>query len=746
MGDFRSIDGSGNNGRKGKTDAQLVRLFEPAFEDGIGVPRGGEISVFDPGSRRFVEGSVLPNPRTISNLVIDEVAPATNSLNASDWLWQWGQLIDHDLALNESNSHQPQPGEFSPIVVEDANDPVGPYLPFVRVSPAEGTGQTSPRQINNQITAFIDASFVYGSTEDRAEYLRDTRSGQGLLKTTESDNGESILPQNRRENPFANATGGVLRDFQFLAGDVRANEQIGLTAAHSLLVREHNRVATALYERLQGGDRALTQKFNTFERSALSQAPGLSSAAVRDEFLYQSARKVIGAKVQVITYEEFLPLLVGENALARYTGFDAGVNPQVSVEFANAAFRLGHTMLSNQLRRVDGEGIRETSLSDAFFTPEDVQQKGVDSLLAGLVFQEAQAVDHQLVDSVREFLFPAGTGGLDLAAVNIARGRETGVGGYTEVLAATGGPRITSFAELRQSKLFSNAVVDLFETAYETVDQIDLWLGGISELPDARQGGLLGPTLSYFVAEQFSRTRDGDKFFYLNDLDHLNVLSPEVESTTLSQLIRDNVSAPHLISDDAFTVPFTRSTVGDRRSNRISGSNKNDLIEGKGGGDRINGGNGNDFLFGGAGKDRLKGGRGDDQIFGGSGRDRLSGQTGRDYLEGGGHNDYLDGGHGDDILNGGVGNDWLRGGRGRDTFLFEGDLLNGVVEIDKISGFEAGDVLEFGHYLGAGGTVSFQQLSLTKLSIDLSGEDRIDVVGNKQAISAAVAQLDTLLG
>ena len=368
--EFRTIDGSENNGNQGEANIPLIRLFDPAFEDGISVPRGGE----------FTE-STLPNPRTISNIVVDQTEPVTNFLNASDWLWQWGQVLDHDFALNEDNPEQDPRGEFTPIPVpqDDLSDPFVEdgitELPFIRVPAAEGTGSTTPRQINNQITPFIDASLVYGSDDERAEFLRDTESGKGLLKTTVGNNGEVLLPLNPVVDPetgevlFPNATGGgTLGDFQFLAGDIRVNEQTGLNAAHNLLVREHNRLALELDERLEAGDAALVSKFEEFQEET-----GLSGVEARDEFLYESARKVVGAQIQVISYNEFLPLLIGEGTLAEYEGFNPGISPQVSVEFANAAFRLGHTLLSNQLRRVDSNGITETSLADSFFNPEDIQ-------------------------------------------------------------------------------------------------------------------------------------------------------------------------------------------------------------------------------------------------------------------------------------------------------------------------------------------------------------------------------------
>ena len=634
--------------------------------------------------------------------------------------------------------------DFTPIVIPHG-DPTfsdGTILPFVRVSAVEGTGETTPRQVNNHITAFIDGSLVYGSDEKRASFLRDLDSGKGLLKTTLADNGEVLLPLNPVGTPDQQSNadgGGSLRNFQFVAGDIRANEQSGLTAAHNLLVREHNRVALKLHERLNAGETALTNKFNEF----LSVNAYSSIEKAKDEFVYESSRRVIGAKIQVISYEEFLPLLIGET-LESYDGFDSSINPQISVEFANAAFRLGHTLLSNQIRRVDNNGVTETSLVDNFFNPEAIQEKGIDTLLTGLIFQGAQEVDNQLVDGVREFLFPAGTGGLDLGTVNIARGRETGVPSYTTVYEELFNTQITSFEDLKTLGLFSNSVVDLFTAVYDNVGQIDLWLGGISEQP-GEHGGLLGPTFSSLIADQFTRSRDGDEFFYLNDLQHLNILDPDLEDTSLSGLLRNNVADPYLISDNAFEVPYKNSIFGDDTDNILKGTNIDDLIDGREKNDIIRGGRGNDILFGGAGDDYIHGGKGADKIMGGDGNDKLIGNLGNDYINGGAGNDYIRSGKGADTIRGGAGDDLINGGGGRDTYVFGRELLDGIGDVDTIYGFQSIDSFDFERYLGAGGSIDYQQIGRRGLQIDLSGEDSINVFGNRKSIDSAMAQLDDLI-
>ena len=102
MDNFRTIDGSDNNPNDlGETGASLRRLLDPAYEsDGIidDLPRG--ITESEPGNP-FIGPSDLPNPREISNEVSAQTESVTNYLDASDWIWQWGQFLDHDLSLTD---------------------------------------------------------------------------------------------------------------------------------------------------------------------------------------------------------------------------------------------------------------------------------------------------------------------------------------------------------------------------------------------------------------------------------------------------------------------------------------------------------------------------------------------------------------------------------------------------------------------------------------------------------------------
>ena len=514
--EFRSIDGSNNNLDNptwGQAEIELIRLLEPDYSDGISAPAGMN----------------RPNPRAISNAIASQSESIPNSLNASDWLWQWGQFVDHDLDLTDP----PAGARFLPIPVPE-NDPTftpGSIIPFRRNAAAPGTGTDSnnPRQQVNAITAYIDGSSVYGSDLERANFLR---SGEGGKLKTSAGN---LLPFNtanlHNANPF-----GVSPDNLFIAGDVRANEQVALTAVHTLFVREHNRLAEEI-----AADPTTSQK---------AADAGLSV----DEYIYQTARRIVGAQIQAITYNEFLPLLLGEGAIDPYSGYDETVNPSISNEFSTAAYRVGHTMLSSELQRINNDGTSAGSISlrDSFFNPQEITENGIDSLLLGLASQKAQAVDALLVDDIRNFLFPAGTGGLDLAAVNIQRGRDHGLPGYNEARRGLGLGGYTSFDQITSDAEIAQRFRDIYGTTdgQDNIDLVDLWIGGIAE--DAYNGGMVGELFNVILSDQFQRLQDGDRFFYLADQDLLN-LRPDIGDTTLSDIIVRNTDIT-TIQDNAFIV------------------------------------------------------------------------------------------------------------------------------------------------------------------------------------------------
>jgi hypothetical protein len=382
---------------------------------------------------------------------------------------------------------------------------------------ATGTGPDNPRQQPNVLTAYLDGSQVYGSDPTRADALR-THVG-GRLKTSPGD----LLPFNNSTyfaTPLPNANNGPLPNDQlYVAGDVRANEQIGLTAVHTLFVREHNRIADQLGK----------------------QHPDWS-----DEQLYQEARRIVGAEIEAITYNEFLPALLGPYAPSMFAPYNPQVNASVTTEFSTAAFRVGHTLLSPQILRIQNDGQPDPrgpiSLQNCFFDPPLLTSStDLNEILKGLASQDAQEVDNKLVDGVRNFLFgPPGAGGFDLASLNIQRGRDHGLSDYNTVRAAYGLPRVNSFAEIT-----SNAAVQQeLQTLYGNVNDIDLWVGALAE--DHLPGASVGPTVAAILRDEFSRAVTGDRFFFTHDPDFTPDQIQKLADTTLADVIRRNTSITHL--------------------------------------------------------------------------------------------------------------------------------------------------------------------------------------------------------
>jgi hypothetical protein len=507
LSEYRTIDGRDNHFLYTELGAAgtVLRRFAPN-------EYGDEIS--------SMAGATRASPREISNAVCAQTAPPGNPLGASDFVWQWGQFLDHDIDLTVSLD----PLEPAPIDVPAGDpffDPAGSgtaQIAFHRSKYHPGTGidLVYPRQQINQVTHFIDASNVYGSDEVRADALR-TNDGTGRLQVSAGN----LLP--------FNATGlenaGGMDPSLFLAGDVRANEQVALTSLHTLFAREHNRLA----DEIAAGDPALT-----------------------GEEVYQRARRFVGALMQVITYQEYLPALLGPDGSIPPFGYARETSPAIMNLFSTAAYRYGHSALSATLLRLDAEGnpIPEGNLQlrDAFFAPHRLlNEGGIEPILRGLATQQMSRVDPEVVDDVRNFLFGApGSGGFDLASLNIQRGRDHGLCGYNAARNVLGLPAKLSFEEMSSNP----AVQARLASVYATVDDIDLWVGGLAE--DPVSGGHLGELFSKVIIEQFTNLRAGDSHWY--DL----VLTPaevvEVEATTLADVIRRNTTIGAEISDDVFHV------------------------------------------------------------------------------------------------------------------------------------------------------------------------------------------------
>lgn len=503
---FRAIDGSGNNPAHpdwGSAGEALLRLAPAEYGDGVSSPAGAN----------------RPSARAISNAIAAQPADdeLLNNRNLSAMIYAFGQFLDHDLDLTTPLS----PREAFNIPVP-AGDPYfdldgTQVIPLSRSNfdPATGTGPGNPRQQLNDVTSFIDGSMIYGSDEVTARKLRTLVDGK--LKV--GPNG--LLPLNNTANfptgvlPMGNDTGLVPNDQLYAAGDIRANENIELTALQTLFVREHNYWA---------------------DRINL-ETPGLS-----DEEIYQRARAIVGAELQVITYKEWLPTIFGRDPLGTYRGYNPNVNPGIANEFSTAAFRLGHTLLGADVEFLDNnaeEVAPEIELREAFTNPAKVAETGIGPILKYLATDPARELDNPVVDEVRNFLFGLpGAGGFDLASLNIQRGRDHGLADYNDTRAAYGLPRVRTFAQITSDR----ELQDKLREQYGNVNNIDLWVGALAE--DHLPGSTLGPTLQRILTDQFGRLRDGDSFWYQRVFSGSRLA--ELEGTTLASIIARNTEINNL--------------------------------------------------------------------------------------------------------------------------------------------------------------------------------------------------------
>ena len=503
----RHFDGTNNNLTDyylGSAGTQLIRQGSSDYSDGISA----------------LTGSTRPSARVISNTVASQNTNITNNRNLSGFAWQWGQFLDHDIDLTESVS----PHQSMSIAVPTGDAYFDPYstgtasinLSRSAYDPLTGTSVNNPRQQLNQTSSWIDASNVYGSDATRAAALRSFSGGR--MATSTGD----LLPFN---NSGLHNAGGTSSNL-FLAGDIRANEQVGLTSMHTLFVREHNRRANQM---------------------------SAANPTMSDEEIYQRARKIVGAEIQNITYTGFLPALLGNNAISTYNGYDNTKDGTIKNEFSTAAYRFGHTMLPAELQRLDNNGdvIPEGNidLKNSFFNPSEISNIGIDAYLMGLASQPAQEIDNHVVDGVRNFLFgPPGAGGFDLASMNIERGRDHALADYNQMRLDYGLLSVTDFTDITSDLELQELLFDL----YGDVNNIDAWVGGLAE--DHQLGSSMGELFSTIIIDQFENLRDADRFWYQNDdffLSHTELLS-EIDNMSLGDIIELNTDIRSLQKDVFF--------------------------------------------------------------------------------------------------------------------------------------------------------------------------------------------------
>ena len=562
--EFRTIDGSNNNladPTMNQSQTDFARLGPANFSDGISEMPSG------------------PNPRVISNIVVAQEETAEdgphlmddNGIALSGMMYAWGQFIDHDLDLQKGD----RTTDISITVPEDDEFlPPGSTIPLTRLAIDPATGvEGHPATAINTITGWLDGSQIYGSNAAAAANLR---TADGHLKTSDGDN-LPIDPQSGR----------------FMAGDVRAQENPDLTALQTLFVREHNYQVDQLQK----------------------EHPNWSG-----DQLYEMAKAITTAEMVNITYSEWLPHLLGKNAIDPYHGYDPTVDARITEEFAGAAFRFGHSIVSDEISAISNLGAftSEQTLAESFSTDAATFATiGADGLLRHLSGDLANLLDTHIVDGLRNFLVDGPTQ-LDLAAINIQRGRDMGLGTLNQTRDALGLTPYTSFDEITSDPETAAAL----EQAYGSVDAIDLWVGGLAENHVA--GGVVGSTFARIIGDQFTALRDGDQYYFENQNFDAKTLN-EIKGTTLSDLILRDTDTTAM-QDDAFVATERHSGTlgGVDPTGEEAAEGMAQLVIGSPGKDTLTGGDLADTLVAAAGKQTMTGMDGADTFVIGEGRIRAT--------------------------------------------------------------------------------------------------------------------------
>lgn len=639
--DVRAPDGSGNN-LGGQAFSEYIRLTPNSYVDGLGemllpqAPLGPFPSFLEPftdydgpaARPRDITDAFMAQPRDADGNDIE----TPNPFGVNENFQFFGQFVTHDMvdgafftAINAGKANAPL---ADPIALDAV-----PF-PFQRVD--SNIHSNGVREQVQEETSFLDLSQVYGSDQNMLDLLRDdddpaklvVHDGNMLatLGDISADSGMSV-PDASAILRLTGPDGVVPIADMYATGDQRANQSPLLLSYQTMFMREHNRLVDEI--------RANPEYANW-----------------SDEEVFNAARALNEAQWQAIVYHEYLPKLLGDSAIADYSGYKAGVDPGVTNEWSTVGFRFGHDQSSNTDLRIaeDGTVVETVELGECFERSTDggaygslngsgdvvAQNEQLDEYVRGLTQRVTQDIDGRVVDGNRNALFgltlPDGSfATCDLEAIDIQRGRDHGVDNLNRLLEGLGLDTYGSIDEFISRNGVNQVTGPALKSVYgDDINTVDSVVAALLEKNVA--GSMLGEISHVLTVDQFERTRDGDQLFYLNRFKDNPDLIKEIEGTSFADLIMRNTDTT--VYRDAF-LTYNRTT-------------------GAGGSDR-------DLVIGSSANNNLGGGQNNDDLYGYDGNDRLAG------------------GRGSDLFNGGAGDDQLRGGNGSDIFVFQGSVGRDVV-------------------------------------------------------------------
>ncbi|XP_072392840.1 dual oxidase [Diabrotica undecimpunctata] len=469
----------------GSVDSHLIRRTPAAYSDGV----------------YMLSGQDRPSPRKLSRLFMKGLDGLGSMKNRTALLAFFGQLVTSEIVMASESGC---PIEMHHIEIEKCDEMYDQdcsgtkYIPFHRASYDMKTGQSpnSPREQLNQVTSWIDGSFIYSTSEPWVNAMRSFENGSFLTDST----GKMPVHNHMRVPLFNYPVPHMMKTLSterlFLLGDARTNQNPALLTISVLFFRWHNVVASRI------------KKHN----------PDWS-----DEDVFQKARRIVIATLQNVLVYEYIPAFL-EEKLPPYKGYNPDIHPGITHVFQSAAFRFGHSLIPPGLYRRDSKcNFKKTPMGDialrlcsTWWDSNDVlTNNSVEELLMGMTSQLAEREDSLLCSDVRDKLFgPMEFSRRDLGAINIMRGRDNGLPDYNTVRAAYGLPKFKNWTDINP-ELFDERpeILRMLISAYDNdINNIDVYVGGMLE-----SYGKPGKLFTKVILEQFIRLRDSDRFWFENE-------------------------------------------------------------------------------------------------------------------------------------------------------------------------------------------------------------------------------------
>ncbi|MFZ6049900.1 peroxidase family protein [Pseudomonas sp. CR3202] len=538
-----------------------------------------------------------------------------------------------------------------------------------------------------------------------------------------------------------------LLDAHYIAGDGRVNENIGLTTVHHVFHSEHNRLVELTKSTLLASNDVAV--INPWLLVPIASIPAdLGTLQWNGERLFQAAKFGTEMQYQHLVFEEFARTIQPQvDEFLAPTGYDTTIDPSIVAEFAHTVYRFGHSMLLETVDRFDPAfnpvtadplhptNAQQMGLISAFLNPLAFDASGTTpedaagTIVRGLTRQVGNEIDEFVTEALRNNLVGLP---LDLAAINIARGRDAGVPSLNaarrEFYRMTGDEQLTPYTSWVDFAGHLKHVESLinFIAAYGThtsitgattlaakrlaamelvlgtdqnadglvatdrldflnstnawasaadgvtttgLDAVDFWIGGLAE-EKMPFGGMLGSTFNFVFETQLEALQNGDRFYYLSRTAGMN-FGTELENNSFAKLVMNNTDAVHLANAIFSTPTWNLEVDPTKQFNQAVIAGPDGLVGTP------------DDLLGNAdptGGTTISSATGtvefiplvirDNPDTAGPDTNFLH-YTGEDHVVLGGTagNDIIISGDGDDTLYGDEGNDQLEGGYGNDTVM-----------------------------------------------------------------------------